>query len=188
MPRPRSSSRIQPGHVVEEVPVVGDRDHRALVRLEEALEPGDATRRRGGSSARRGAAGRATRAAAGRARRVGARRPTASSRPGRRRAAASASMARSSAGVEPPRVVAVDLLLHLRLLGEERVEVGIGLGERGRDGVEAVEQVAQRPHAVLDVAAHVLRVVELRLLLRAGRRSRSDGARPRPTTALRARP
>ncbi len=61
--------------------------------------------------------------------------------------------------------MAVDLLLHLRLLGEERVEVGVGLGEGGRDRVEAIEQVAQLAHAVLDVAAHVLRVIELRLLL-----------------------
>ena len=52
--------------------------------------------------------------------------------------------------------MAVDLLLHGRLLGEERVEVGVGLGECGGDGVEAVEQVAQLAHAVLDVAAHVL--------------------------------
>ena len=71
------------GDVVEEVPVVRDRDDGALVVGEEALEPDRPTRRRGGSSARRAAAGRATRAAAGRARRAGARRPTASSRRGR---------------------------------------------------------------------------------------------------------
>ena len=88
-------------------------------------------------------------------------------------------MARSSVRVERPGVVAVDLLLHLRLLGEQRVEVGVGLGERGGDGVEAVEQVAQLAHAVLDVAAHVLGRVELRLLLRGSRWSRRVRARRR---------
>ena len=61
--------------------------------------------------------------------------------------------------------MAVDLLLHRRLLREQRVEVGVGLGERGRDRVEAVEQVAQLADAVLDVAAHVLGRIELGLLL-----------------------
>ena len=46
-------------------------------------------------------------------------------------------------GVERPRVAPVDLLLHLGLLGQERVVVGVGLGELRRDRVEAVEQVAQ---------------------------------------------
>ena len=67
--------------------------------------------------------------------------------------------------VEAPRVVAVDLLLHGRLLGEQRVEVGVRLGEGGRNLVEAVEQVALRADAVLDVAAHVLGGIELGLLL-----------------------
>ena len=67
--------------------------------------------------------------------------------------------------VERPRVGAVDLLLHLRLLGEQRVEVGVRVGELGRDLVEAVEQLTQRAHAVLDVPAHVLRRVEPWLLL-----------------------
>ena len=80
--------------VVEEVAIVGDRDDRALVLLQVALEPRRPTRRRGGSSARRAAAGRARRAAAGRARRGGARRRRAWTR--RRRAAAGA--ARPSPG------------------------------------------------------------------------------------------
>ena len=61
--------------------------------------------------------------------------------------------------------MAVDLVLHLRLLREQRVEVRVGLRERGRDRVEAVEQIAQLAHAVLDVSAHVLGGVELGLLL-----------------------
>ena len=76
--------------------------------------------------------------------------------------------------------MAVDLLLHLRLLGEQRVEVGVGLGEGGRDGVEAVEQVAQLADAVLDVAAHVLGRVELRLLLRGSRPSRPGASSAMP--------
>ena len=58
----------------------------------------------------------------------------------------------------------VDLLLHLPLLGEESVEIGVGLGEGGGDRVEAIEQVAQRPDAVLDVAADVLGGIEVGLL------------------------
>ncbi len=67
--------------------------------------------------------------------------------------------------VEIPEVVLVDLLLHLRLLGHERVEIRIRSAELRGDLVEAVEQVALRAHAVLDVAAHVLGLIELRLLL-----------------------
>ena len=66
---------------------------------------------------------------------------------------------------ELPGAAPVDLVLHLRLLGQERVEVGVRLGELRRDLVEAVEQVAQLAHAVLDVLAHRLLGVELRLLL-----------------------
>ena len=76
----------------------------------------------------------------------------------------SASIARSSVASRAPRVAAVDLLLHLRLLGEQCVEVRVRLRELRRDRVEAVEQVAQRAHAVLDVLAHVPGRVELRFL------------------------
>ena len=68
-------------------------------------------------------------------------------------------------GVELPRVAAVDLVLYLRLLGEQGVEVGVGLGEARRDDVEAVEQVAHLAHPVLHVLAHGLRRVEVGLLL-----------------------
>ena len=44
--------------------------------------------------------------------------------------------------VEGPGVVTVDQVLHAPLLDEQRVEVGVRLGERRRDRVEAVEQVA----------------------------------------------
>ena len=69
-------------------------------------------------------------------------------------------------GVEVPGVGGVDPLL------EPRELVGGLVGVVGRQLVEAVEQVAQVAHAVLDVAAHVLGRVELRLLL-----EQADGAR-----------
>ena len=100
----------------------------------------------------------------------------------------SASIARSSVASSCQRVVAVDLLLHRGLLGEQRVEVGVGLGEGGRDRVEAVEQVAQRADAVLDVAAHVLGRVELRLLLEQADRRAAARARRCRSTAPRGRP
>ena len=90
-------------------------------------------------------------------------------------------------GVERPRIAPVDLLLHLGLLGEQRVVVGVGLGELRRDRVETVEQVAQGPNAVLDVAADVLGGIEVRLLREEadGRARRQLGAR---STSPRRRP
>ena len=151
------------GDVVEEVAVVGHGHDRALVALEMALEPGDRlgvevvrrlveeqqVRRREQQPAERDAATLATRE--------------------RRHVAVALGKAQRVHGavellVEAPRVGAVDPVLHLRLLGEQGVEVGVGLGERGRDRVEAVEQLAQLADAVLDVRAHVLRGIELGLL------------------------
>jgi hypothetical protein len=91
-------------------------------------------------------------------------------------------------GVELPEVAPVDLVLHLRLLGEERVEVGVGLRELPGDLVEAVDEVARLAHAVLDVLADGPSRVELRLLReQADRRARRE-LRDRRTTAPRARP
>src|SRR3954466_94528 len=61
--------------------------------------------------------------------------------------------------VEAPRVGGVDLRLQAREL------VGRVVGVVGGELVEAVEQRARAGDAVLDVAAHVLRLVEVRLLL-----------------------
>ena len=110
-----------------------DRDDRALVVGEEALEPEHRLRvevvRR---LVEQQQVGRA-RAAAGRARRGGARRPTAIVDV----AVAVGEPQRVHRVVELrlelPGVAAVDLILHLRLLGEQRVEVGVGLGELRRD-------------------------------------------------------
>ena len=67
---------------------------------------------------------------------------------------------------ELPAVDRVDLLLKLRLLGQERVDlVRIELlGEARRDGVEAVEDRLGRGHPEHDVAEHVERRVERGLL------------------------
>src|SRR5207253_11236504 len=56
------------------------------------------------------------------------------------------------------------LLLDAALLLEQGVEVRVRLGEGGADRVEAVEQVANCAHAVLDALANGLLRVELWLL------------------------
>ena len=175
------------GDVVEEVAVVGDGDHGALVVGEEALEPVDGL---GVEVVRR----LVEEQQVGRGEEQAAERDAAALAAGERGDVAVAlgepeRVHRAvERRVERPGVAAVDLVLHLRLLGEERVVVGVGLGEGGRDRVEAVEQVAQLADAVLDVPADVLGRVELGLLLeqadrRPGRelrrrRSRSPPARP----------
>ena len=158
---------------------MGDRDHGALVGLEVPLEPGD---RLGVEMVRR----LVEEQQVGRREQEPAERDAASLAAGERRHVAVALRQAQRVHraiellLEAPGVGAVDPVLHLRLLREERVEVGIGLGERGRDRVEAVEQVAELADAVLDVAAHVLRLVELRLLLEeADRRLRIELGDPR---------
>ena len=66
--------------------------------------------------------------------------------------------------VDVPRVEVVDLLLELALLGHERVEVGVGLGEAGADGLVVVHQLHRLARALLDDLADGLGLVQLRLL------------------------
>ena len=66
--------------------------------------------------------------------------------------------------VEIPAVHRVDLVLELRLLGEQLVEVGVGLAHRVADLFEPVEQALRVRDTVGDVAEHVLGRVEPRLL------------------------
>ena len=152
------------GHVVEEVPIVGHGDHGALVRLEVPLEPRNGL----GVEVVRGLVEEQQ---VGRGEQEPTERDAAALAAGERRHVAVALREPQRVHrtvevlLEAPGVGAVDAVLHLRLLGQERVEVGVGLGERGGDRVEAVEQVAQLADAVLDVAAHVLRLVEVGLLL-----------------------
>ena len=77
-------------------------------------------------------------------------------------------------------VVAVrglDDRLELRLFGGDLVEVRVGLRVGGVDRVEARQGVLDLAHRDLDVAAHVLRRVELRLLLQEA--DLDAGLRPR---------
>ena len=151
------------GDVVEEVPVVRHGDDGALVLGEEPLEPEHRLRvqmvrrlveEQEVGRAQEQAAERDAAALAARERRdvpVALRQPERVHR-------------MVELFFELPCAPAVDLVLHLGLLGQQRVEVGVGLGELRGDLVEAVEQVAQLPDAVLDVLAHGLCGVELGLL------------------------
>ena len=67
-------------------------------------------------------------------------------------------------GVDVPRVGRVDLLLELAHLLHEGVEVGVGFAHLGGDLVEPVEVDLDLAEAFLDVAAHVLLLVERWLL------------------------
>ena len=66
--------------------------------------------------------------------------------------------------VEIPGVGRVDLGLQFAHLGEQGVEVGIRIGHRRRDLVEAVELGLDRADALLHVLEHGLALVEHRLL------------------------
>ena len=152
------------GDVVEEVPVVRHGDDGALVVREEALEP---EHRLGVEVVRR----LVEQEQVGRGEEQPAERDPAALA-ARQRLDVAVPLGQAERVhrvvdlvVELPEVGPVDRVLHLRLLGEQRVVVGVRLGEGGADLVEAVEQVAQRADAVLDVAAHVLGRIELRLLL-----------------------
>ena len=186
------------GDVVEEVPVVRDRDDGSLVVGEEPLEPEHRLRvqvvrrlveqqqvgRREQQPAERDA-------------------PPLAARERRHVAVAFGHAQRVhrvvELCVELPGVAPVDLVLDGGLLGEQRVEVGVGLGELRRDRVEPVEEVAQLAHSVLDVLAHRLRGVEVRLLFEqpdgrpgrelgdAGRRLLLAGHDPRAASTCRSR-
>ena len=65
-----------------------------------------------------------------------------------------------------PRVGGVDPVLERRLLGTDRVVVGVGIRPLGHHGVVLVEQRLDLGDAVHDVALDVLRGVELRPWLR----------------------
>jgi hypothetical protein len=66
--------------------------------------------------------------------------------------------------VEVPGARGIDLVLQLRLLGQQGVHVGVRLGEGGADLLVARHEVGHGGHAQHDVAEDVERRVEHRLL------------------------
>ena len=162
------------GDVVEEIAVVGDGDRRCPCSRRGSARARRPTRRRGGSSARRAAAGRATRAAGGTERRAAARRRRASSRRGRRpgaaarpsrgRASRRATRRRGGRSAPGQRACSASSVSKSASGSAKAAEIALKRSSRSRSGA----------YAVLDVTAHVLGRVELRLLLeeadaRAGR-------------------
>ena len=67
--------------------------------------------------------------------------------------------------VERPAVDRVDLVLKVGHLGAQRIEIGVFLAHFHADLIEPIDHVGGRPRAILDVFQHRLAGVELRLLL-----------------------
>ena len=169
------------GHVVQEVAVVGHGDDGARVLVQMALQPGHGfgvqvvgglvKQQQVGLAQQQPAQRHAAALAAGELADVGVA--------GR---AAQGVHRGVEHGVQVPRVRGVDLLLELAELVRGLVRVVRG------QLVEAVDQVLHGPHAVLDVAAHVLGLVQLRAPAPAGPRWRPRPGRPRPGPRCPARP
>ena len=152
-------------HVVEEVAIVGDRDHRARVLLEEVLEPRHRFRvqvvgrfveqQHVGLGQEQPAQCHAALLAAGQ---------LADHRIPRRQAQRVGG--NFELALQFPAADRVDLVLHLGLLFHELVHfiVRHGLGELVADGVEAIDQALHVADAFADHFAHRLGLVEQGLL------------------------
>ena len=162
--------------VVEEVPVVGDRDDRARILLEEPLQPVDGL----GIEVVRGLVEEqqvrvlqqepgerhATLLAAGQGRDVRIVR------------GATERVHRDiDVPLEVPGVGGVDLVLEGGLLGADRLVVGIGFGPLGHHGVVRLDERVDLGDAVHDVALDVLGRVELGFLAQVA--DREAGREPR---------
>ena len=130
------------GHVVQEVPVVGDGDDGAGVLLQVLLQPRDAL----GVEV----VGRLVeQQQVGRLEQQLAQRDAAALTTGEHGDVGVAGRAAQrvhrllDAGVELPAVGVLDHLHELALLGQQRVEVGVGLAHRRADLLEAGQRVAQ---------------------------------------------
>ena len=153
------------GDVVEEVPVVGDREDGTGVRGEVLLEPqhGLGVQVVGGLVEQQQVRLLEQQLA---------QRHTAALATGEhgdvrvRRRAAQRVHRLLELRVELPRVGVVDGFLQLAHLGQQRVEVGVGLGHQAADLVEAVDLGLDVGHGLLDVAEDRLLLVERRLLLK----------------------
>ena len=164
------------GDVVEEVAVVGDRDDRARVLLEEPFEPLD---RLGVEVVGRLVEEEQVR--------------VAEQEPGERDPALLAAgqgrdvgvVGRAAQGVhrdvdvalQVPGVGRGDLVLERGLLGADRLVVGVRVGPGGHDRVVLVDQGLDLGHAVHDVALDVLGRVELGLLAEVADREAGSQAR-----------
>ena len=149
--------------VVEEVPIVGDRDDRARVLLEEAFEPVDrlgvevvgrlVEEQQVGVAEEQPGERDATLLATGQGRDIGV-------------------VGRAAQGVhrdvdvalEVPGVGRGDPVLERGLPGADRLVVGVGVGPGGHDRVVLVDEGLDLGHAVEHVALDVLGRVELGLL------------------------
>ena len=151
------------GDVVEEVAVVGDRDHGARVLLQGALEPGHrlgvevvgglVEQEEVGLGEEQPAQGHPAALAAGEGGDVGV--------PGREAQRVHGDL---EGPVEVPGAGGVDLVLQVGLLGQELVEVGVRLAHRRAHLVEPVDQLLGLGDPVGHVAEHVLVGIELGLL------------------------
>ena len=148
--------------VVEEVPVVRDRDHGAGVLLQVLLEPQHAL---GVEVVRRLVEEQQVGLLQQELRERDAALLTA--REVRDGCIAGRSAQRVhrllELGVQIPRVCRVDLLLQRAHLGEQRVEVGVGVGHQRGDLVEPIDLRLDRD-ALLDVLEDGLGLIEHRLL------------------------
>ena len=186
MPRPRSSSRIQRGDVVEEVAVVGDDEDRALVVDQVLLQPGDGLGVEVvGRLVEQQHVGRLEQQLAERDAALLAARERVDAR--RRRAGSAAPPSRRRPGCRGPRGCAASIW-SWRVVISSISLVGVVLGDLHRDFVVAVEEGALGGDALHDVAAHVERGVELGLLRQVADARRLRRPRPRPGSPCRGRP
>ena len=151
------------GHVVEEVAVVSHRDDRAVVLVEEALEPVD---RLGVEMVRRLVEEQQIGVLEEQpGQRDAPSLAAAQGRDGRVvRRAAERLHGDFDVAFDVPGVGRVDPVLEGGLLGADRLVVGVRLGPLRHHGVVGVDQPLDLGHAVHDVALDVLGGVELRLL------------------------
>ena len=152
-----------PGHVVEEIAVVGYGDDSALILLQGAFQP----RHRLGVEVVRGLVQQQQVG-------LGQEQPAEGDAP----PLAAGELGHVHVGRWQPEGVhgdlegpfeipcpgRVDLVLQVCLLFEEGIEVGVRIGEPGTDLVETVDEGFALGDAVRDVAEHVLFRIELRLL------------------------
>ncbi len=149
--------------VVQEVAIVGDRDHGAGVVLEEALKPRDrfcveVVRR----FIEQEQVGLGEQEPTERHSTALATRQRAHVRVGRGKTQRVHGDLECAFKVPGPR--GVDLGLQIGLLGEQCVEIRVRVGHRRAHFIETHEQIALLAHAVGDVAHYVLGLVELRFL------------------------